>query len=63
MKSYNVAVLYCTQRNNYSIQLQVKANNPTMAKYIVFGIILNYEHNQKDRYIKIKSYEVVEVMD
>lgn len=63
MKSYIVAVLYCTQRNNYSIQLSVQADSPTMAKYIVFGIILNYEHNQKDRYIKIKFYEVTEVID
>lgn len=63
MKTYNVAVLYCTQRNNYSVQLKAQANTSTMAKYIVLGAILNNEHNQQDRYIKIKSVEVVEVID
>lgn len=63
MKTYNVAVLYCTQRNNYSVQQLAHANTPGIAKYIVLGAILDYEHKQKDRYIKIKSVEVTEVID
>ena len=63
MNTYKITVVYATQRNTYRVIQRVEGKNERVAKYLLLGVILNDEHKQKDRYIKIKSVEVVEVMD
>lgn len=63
MNTYKITVVYETHRNTYRIIQRVEGKNERVAKYLLLGVILNDEHNNKDRFIKIISVDVEDVTE
>lgn len=63
MNTYKITVVYATQRNKYRVIQRVEGKNERVAKYLLLGVILNDEHNNKDRYIKILSIDIEDVTE
>lgn len=58
---YYVTVVYRTQRDRFTVSMNVKGLTPDHASYYLIGSIMNYEKKHKNRYLKIESYKAEEV--